>query len=257
MAMLEIKGLIKDFDGLTALNNLDINIDDGELVGLVGPNGSGKTTCINVVGGFLKPTSGSILFKEKSIVGLKPFQIAKRGIARTFQITSIFPNLPARENIICSRYLKMRYSIVGSFCRSISYSRGYRDEEIELNRKADEILTFLEMEDKGDVIAANLPTMDQRKLEIAIALATEPELLLMDEPAAGMNPMEVDKLARLIQLLQKSGKTVMLVEHSMKLITGICTRVVVINYGTKIADGTAEEVIHNREVISSYLGEEL
>lgn len=257
MAVFEIQGLTKKFGGLTALNKLDVNIDEGEIVGLVGPNGSGKTTWINIVTGFLKPTAGDMLYKGQSIVGLEPYQIAEMGIIRTFQLTSMFSNLTAKENIISSRYLKTRHSSVGSFFRSIFYTADYREEEMRLSQKADEILAILEMEGKGGMIAANLPTMDQRKLEIAIALAAEPELLLLDEPAGGMNPEEVDRLMNIIQSLQQSGITLVVVEHNMKVITGICTHVMVINYGTKIAEGTVEEVMNNEAVISSYLGEAL
>ena len=181
MAILEIRGLKKDFGGLTALDHLDVNISEGEIIGLVGPNGSGKTTWINVVTGFLKPTAGSMLYKGQSIVGLEPYQIAEMGIIRTFQLTSMFSNLTARENIISGRYLKTRHSLLGSFFFSVFLSKGYREEEMKLRRRADEILTFMEMEGKGDMIAASMPSMDQRKLEIAIALAGEPELLLLDE----------------------------------------------------------------------------
>lgn len=257
MVILEMQGLTKEFGGLTALNRLDVNIDEGEIAGLVGPNGSGKTTWINIVTGFLKPTAGDILYKGQSIVGLEPYQIAEMAIIRTFQLTSIFSNLTARENIIASRYLKTRHSNVGSFFRSIFLTRDYQEEESRLSQKADEVLALIEMEGKGDVIAANLPTVDQRKLEIAIALAGEPELLLLDEPASGMNPEEVGRVMQLIQSLQQSGITLVVVEHNMKVITGICTHVVVINYGTKIAEGTAEEVINNKAVISSFLGEAL
>ena len=258
MAILEMKELSKCFGAIAAINNLDVSINEDEIVGLVGPNGSGKTTWINTVTGFLKPTSGSILYRGQSIVGLEPHQIAGKGIIRTFQLTSLFSNLTAKENIVASRYLKTRHSNVGSFFRSIFYSRGYREEEINHSEKADEILSIVEMEGKGDLIAENLPSVDQRKLEIAVALAGEPELLLLDEPAAGMNPEEVDRVMALIQSLQqKYGITLVIVEHNMKVITGICTRVVVINYGTKIAEGSVQEVINNEEVIATYLGKKL
>ena len=257
MALLEIKELTKKFSGLTALNNLELIIDKGDLIGLVGPNGSGKSTCVNLITGFLKPTMGHIIFNDASIGGLKPYQIARFGIARTFQLTSLFPDLTARENIICSEYLKTKHSSMGSFLRSIVQSKGYQADELSLNQKAEEILSFLGMADKGEMVAANLPTMDQRKLEIGIALATEPKLLLLDEPGAGMNPAELDSLSQLICLLQQSGITLLLIEHNMKVITDICTRMIVINYGNKIADGHPREVINSPEVIASYIGEEL
>lgn len=250
MVTLELKELTKNFGGLSALNNLDINIDEGEILGLVGPNGSGKTTCLNVITGFLKPTAGSMLYKGASIVGLKPHQIAERGIIRTFQLTSTFSNLTAKENVISGRYLKTS----GSFAGSFFHSRSYREEEEKLSQKADEILAFLGMEGKGDLIAADLPSVDQRKLEIAIALAGEPELLLLDEPAAGMNPEEQDRVINMIRLLRQSGITMVVVEHNMKVIMGLCTRIVVINYGNKIAEGPPEEIVKDEAVISVYLG---
>ena len=257
MVILETQELIKEFGGLAALNKVDININEGEIVGLVGPNGSGKTTWINIVTGFLEPTAGNILYRGQSILGLEPHQIAKLGILRTFQLTSIFTNLTVRENIIASRYLKVRHSNVGSFYRSVFCTGDYREEESRVNHKTDEILAMLEMDAKGDMTAGNIPTVDQRKLEIAIALAAEPELLLLDEPAAGMAPDDVVRLMSMIQSLQQSGITLMVIEHNMRVIMGICSRVVVINYGTKIAEGTPEEIINNEAVISSYLGEAL
>jgi len=249
MAILEIKELAKDFGGLRALNRLDIDVNEGEILGLVGPNGSGKTTWINVVTGFLKPNAGSIVYKGESIVGLEPFQIAGRGIIRTFQLTSTFSNLTAKENVISGRYLKASSSLVGSFF----HSRSYREEEKRLSQKADEILAFLEMEGKGDMIAADMPSVDQRKLEIAIALAGEPELLLLDEPAAGMNPEEQVRVMNMIRSLQQSGIALVVVEHNMRVIMGLCTRIVVMNYGDKIAEGTPEEIANNEEVISVFL----
>ena len=181
MAILETKGIIKQFGALMALNNLDISINDDEIVGLVGPNGSGKTTWINVVTGFLQPTAGSVIYKGHSLVGLEPFQIAKKGLIRTFQLTSLFPNLSARENLIAGTYLKTRHGLLGSFLRSILNSRGFREEEQRLSQKADEILDLVEIDGKGDMTAANLPSVEQRKLEIAIALAAEPDLLLLQK----------------------------------------------------------------------------
>jgi branched-chain amino acid transport system ATP-binding protein len=250
MALLELRGLTKSFGGLTALDRLDLKIDNGEILGLVGPNGSGKTTCLNVITGFLAPTAGNILYKGESIVGLKPHQIAKRGIARTSQLTSTFFSLTTKENVILGRYLKANGSFLGSFFQS----RSYREEEKRLSRQADEILTFLEMEDTASAVASEIPSVDQRKLEVAIALAGEPDLLLLDEPAAGMNPEEQDRAMSTIRSLQKSGLTLVIVEHNMKVIMGLCTRIVVLNYGNKIAEGTPEEISSNEEVISVYLG---
>lgn len=256
MVILELNRLMKNFGGVAALN-LDLHIDEGEIFGLVGPNGSGKTTCINLVTGFLKPTSGDIRYKGESIAGLKPYQIAKRNIIRTFQLSSVFSNLTVTQNIIVARYLKTKHGSIGSFLRSIFNTKDYVKEEKNLAKKADEILSILKMKDKGSIIASKLPSVDQRKLEIAIALACEPELLLLDEPAAGMNPEEVDRLMTIIQSLNMSGITILIVEHNMEVVTGICTRATVISYGVKIAEGTPDEIINNEQVIACYLGEEL
>jgi len=257
MAVLEIKGIKKKFGELVALNNLDISINEGEIVGLVGPNGSGKTTLINIISGFLRPTAGSIIYNGQSIEGMEPHQIARKGIVRTFQLTSLFFNLTVEENLIVSRDLKRRYTYWGSYLRSIFHTRGYCEEESELSRKADEILSIVEMKSKRDVIVGNLPTVEQRKLEIAIALATGGNLLLLDEPAAGMNPTEVKNLIHLLQSINQFGIALLVIEHNMRVIMEMCTKIVVLNYGIKIAEGTQEEVINNKEVISSYLGEEL
>jgi branched-chain amino acid transport system ATP-binding protein len=257
MAFFQLQTLTKKFDGLAALDHLSFEIIEGEIFGVVGPNGSGKTTLVNVITGFLRPTTGNVIFKEESIEGLRPYQIAKRGIIRTFQLTSLFPSLTALENICSARYLKTRHSDLGSFARSILLSKEYRNEEKKLEKEAEEILSIMEMTDQRNVIAENLPTVDQRKLEIAIALAAEPEFLLLDEPAAGMNPEEVNRIMGVIQHLQQRGITLVVIEHNMRVITGICNRVMVISYGTKIAEGTPEEVVNNEKVIASYLGEKL
>lgn len=251
--ILEGKRLSRDFGGLRALHELDIDVRQGEILGLIGPNGSGKTTLINVVTGFLELTAGNLLYKGQSIKDLKPHQIAERGIVRTFQLTSLLPNLTAEENIIAGRHLKTRgsmWSMWGSFFDT----RSYRREEMKLRQKAAEILAFTEMEERRDMLARNLPAVEQKALEIAIALAAEPELLLLDEPAAGMNPQEVVKLLGLIQSIQRMGITIVVVEHNMKVIMGVCTRIVVLNYGAKIAEGTPVEISKNDTVIAVYLG---
>jgi branched-chain amino acid transport system ATP-binding protein len=255
--LLECNRVSKRFGGLIALNDLSFSINKGQIFGLVGPNGSGKSTWINVATGYLKPTSGAILFKGLSLGNLRPQQVARLGLARTFQLTSTFANLTARENIIAASYLKTRHSIGGSFVRSLFMTRGYRREEARLRGKADEILAILGFDQRADTIAALLPTADQRKLEIAIALACEPEVLLLDEPAAGMNPEETGRLMTEIQSLQGRGITLLIVEHNMRVIAGICDHVVVINSGAKIAEGTPAVVFNDETVISSYLGEAL
>lgn len=257
MAILETTGVIKQFGALVALNGPDITIEKGEIVGLVGPNGSGKTTWINVICGFLRPTSGNIIYRGRSIAGLPPYKIARRGLIRTFQLTSLFPGLPARENILSSRYLHERYNILGSFFLSILQTRGYRDEERKLRQDADKMLSLVGLKGREDIVSANLQSVEQRKLEIAIALAGKPELLMLDEPAAGMNPNEMETLMPLMRSINQSGITLLIVEHNMKVIMEICTKVVVFDYGNKIAEGTPKEVVNNKDVIASYLGQEL
>lgn len=249
--MLEINEVRKDFGGLRALNCVSIEMLEGEILGLIGPNGSGKTTLLNIITGFLPVTSGTIIFKEKVLSGLSPHVIATKGIVRTFQLTSIFPNLTVADNIAVGRYLKAKSSIFGAFLQT----KAYKIAEMELRRKVDEILTdFPRLREKRDVIAKNLSLGEQRNLEIVIALATEPELLLLDEPAAGLNPMETQELSNFICSLQQRGVSLLIVEHNMKLVMSLCTRIVVLDYGAKIAEGTPKEIAQNDKVISVYLG---
>jgi len=251
MEMLNIKSLEKDFNGLKVLDKVDMTIKQHEIFGLVGPNGSGKTTMLNVITGFLRPTSGEIIYKGEPITGLKPHEITKKRIVRTYQLSSLYPNLTVEQNIITGSHLKASSSLLGSFFQT----RRYREEERILKEKANEILSFMDMVKQKDVLARNLPFGDERKLEIAIALATDPELLLMDEPAAGMNPEEQEKLIHLIQLIAGMGITIVIIEHNMRVIMKVCTSVAVLSYGIKLAEGTPEEITRDEKVISVYLGE--
>ena len=251
MEILSIKGIEKEFKGLKVLHNLDISVDQNKIFGLIGPNGSGKTTLLNIITGFLQPTAGEITYKGTSITGLKPHEVAQKRIARTFQLSSLYPNLSVEDNIITGSHLKADSSLLGAFFQS----RRYREEERTLREKAREILAFMDMEKQRHVLAKNLPFGDERKLEIAIALATNPELLLMDEPAAGMNPEEQIKLIHLIQLIAQMGITILIIEHNMRVIMKVCTSIAVLSYGNKVAEGTPEEIAHNEKVISVYLGE--
>jgi branched-chain amino acid transport system ATP-binding protein len=212
MEILNIKGLEKDFNGLKVLDNIDIKIAQNEIFGLVGPNGSGKTTMLNIITGFLRPTAGEVIYKGKPITGLKPHEIAQRRIVRTFQLSSLYPNLTVEQNIITGSHLKASSGLLSSFLQT----RRYREEERVLKEKAEEILSFMDMTRQRDVLARNLPFGDDKKLEIAIALATDPELLLMDEPAAGMNPEEQEKLIQLFQLISQMGITILIIEHNMR-----------------------------------------
>lgn len=250
MMILETEGLRKDFRGLIALNGVDVNIRQGEILGLIGPNGSGKTTMVNVITGFLKPTAGKITYKGELIGGLEPHQIAKRGIIRTFQLTSIFPDLTVEQNIIRARHLSTSSSFYGSFLGT----KGYNKEEAKLKQVVMEILALVKMQEKSNVVARNLPAAQQRMLEIAIAVTARPELLFLDEPASGMNLQEAARTKELIRSLQQMGLTTVIIEHNMKVIMEACSRIIVLNYGIKIAEGTPEEIANNQDVISIYLG---
>ena len=254
MEILEIKGITKYFGGLVALEGVDINIRQNEIVGLIGPNGSGKTTLLNIITGFLQPTKGEIIWKGKAITGLKPYNITQQGIARTFQLTSLFPNLTVEKNIIAGRHLKISTDTLASFFRT----KCYREENRKLKQKAAELLAFMDMEEQRDTLAKNLPFGDQTKLEIAIALATEPKLLLLDEPAAGMNAQEQLRLVNLVRLILQQGvEAIIIIDHNMRLIMEVCSSIVVLNNGCKLAEGFPEEVARNEQVVSVYLGESL
>jgi len=250
MAILQTRGLSIKFGGLEALRQLDLEVDEGEIFGLIGPNGAGKTTCLNIVTGFLKATAGTVIYKGQPITALEPNAIAKRGLVRTFQITNVFPNLTAEENVIVGRYLRTSGNVLGAFFRS----RNYRFQETILKKKAVEILDLLGFQGKRNVIARNLPHGDERKLEIAIALACEPKLLLLDEPAAGMNPDECSRLVNLIRSIQGTGITVLIVEHNMKVVMEVCTKLAVLDFGIKIAEGTPDVIARDEKVIAVYLG---
>jgi branched-chain amino acid transport system ATP-binding protein len=250
MTILRVEGLTKDFGGLRALDTVALNVQQGEILGLIGPNGSGKTTMLNVITGFLKTTAGNAIYKEELLTGLKPHQIAKKGVTRTFQLTSLFPDLTVVENIICGRHLYSKSSFFGS----LFGSKGYREEEAKQSQEVMDVLMFVNMQEKAGMVARNLPAAEQRILEIAIALAAKPKLLLLDEPASGMNLPEAENAMELIRSIQQTGTTVVIVEHNMKVIMQLCSRIAVLNQGIKIAEGTAEEISKNEEVISVYLG---
>jgi branched-chain amino acid transport system ATP-binding protein len=248
--VLQITGLTKDFIGLRALSRVDIQLEKGEIFGLIGPNGSGKTTLLNVVTGFLPPTAGAVTYENEMITGLPAHAIAAKGMVRTFQITSIFSDLTVEENIVTASYLNTNGTLWGS----VFHTRAYREEERRLRQRASELLDLLGLREKMSIPANALGLGEQRRIEIAIALAANPKVLLLDEPAAGLNPTEAVELVHLLRSIQQMGITLFIIEHNMKVIMSLCTRIAVLDYGLKIAEGTADEIARNQKVISVYLG---
>ena len=240
------------FGGLKAVSDFNIEIGENELVGLIGPNGAGKTTVFNMLTGVYQPTEGSITLNGKSMVGKKPHQMAKEGIARTFQNIRLFKELSVIDNIKVAFNQNMKYGILSGILRSGSY----RKEEAEIEAKARELLAMFHMEEMADQLAENLPYGKQRKLEICRAMATGAKVLLLDEPAAGMNPTETAELMEAISTIrERYHVSILLIEHDMNLVMSVCERLVVINYGRILASGTPYQVANNKEVISAYLGE--
>lgn len=250
MATLEVKRLTKDFGGVRALNTIDFDVYDGEIAGLVGPNGSGKSTLFNVIVGLIPSTGGQVTYKGELITGLRPDQIAQRGIVAMFQDNSLFPNLTVKENVMASRHLRSKSDVLSS----LFSSKGYWRKKDELEHKAMELLDFVGIREQSHILARNLSHGNQRELQIAMILATEPDLLLFDEPTAGMNPEETLRIMNLIQTMRQMVSAIVVVEHNMRVIMGICQRVTVIDFGVKIAEGTPSEISSNEKVITVYLG---
>lgn len=252
MALLEVKNLGIQFGGLRAVDEFNLEIEKGALYGLIGPNGAGKTTVFNMLTGVYKPTDGDILLDGKSIIGKSQIDINKMGIARTFQNIRLFRQMSVLDNVKAGLHNQIKYSTVSGILKLPSYFK----KEKEMNEKAMSLLEVFDLQGEADYLASNLPYGKQRKLEIARALATNPKLLLLDEPAAGMNPNETAELMETIQFVRKEfDMTVLLIEHDMRLVSGICEDLTVLNFGKVLAQGKTSEVLKNPEVITAYLGE--
>jgi branched-chain amino acid transport system ATP-binding protein len=252
--MLEISGLTKNFGGIRAVDGVDLSIAEGEVVGLIGPNGSGKTTVFNLMTGIYRPDGGSVTLDGRSLVGLPPHRINRLGVARTFQNIRLFRNLTVLDNVRIAHHSHREYGPLSALCRTGRFSK----KENELHIKVDYFLSIFLLQNRKNEIAGSLPYGDQRKLEIARALASEPRLLLLDEPAAGMNPYEVRMLMDfLLEIHERFRLTILLIEHQMRLVMGICQRLTVMDFGQVIAQGPPSEIRGDSRVIEAYLGEDV
>ena len=252
--LLKVDNVSMVFGGLRAVSNLSMHIDEGELIGLIGPNGAGKTTAFNMITGVYTPTEGKVYFNGQQSSGKKSYQVTQMGMARTFQNIRLFSELSVIDNVKIAYNMHVTYNLADAIIRDGKYL----SEEEFITQKALDLLKIFHLEEEAHEVAKNLPYGKQRRLEIARALATEPKLLLLDEPAAGMNPQETKELMEMIRWIRKEfNLSILLIEHDMGLVMGVCERIYVLEYGMKIAEGTPEEIKQNARVIEAYLGEEV
>jgi branched-chain amino acid transport system ATP-binding protein len=251
--LLEIKGLSKHFGGIRAIEEISFSVHDGAILSIIGPNGAGKTTLFNCLTGFIKPTKGSIILQEKNITGISSDKISRLGISRTFQNIRLFREMKVIENIMVAQHTGMRSGLLSAVLRLPGFSK----EEREVRQMSFEYLALLGLETLAEKTAGSLAYGIQRKIEIARALATGAGVILLDEPTAGMNPQETDDMMVIIKNLQRLGKTILLIEHDMKVVMGISERIIVLDHGVKIAEGMPQEIRSNPMVIEAYLGKEM
>ncbi len=251
-SLLRVEALTRRFGGVVAVDNVSFDVREGEIVGLIGPNGAGKTTVINLLTGLLKPSSGAITFGDARLDQLPAHRIARAGVARTYQNIRLFRGLSALDNVIVGTHGHTR----APFAARLAFVPSVRREEEKAREQARTLLARVNLGGRADARATSLPYGEQRRLEIARALAARPRLLLLDEPAAGMNPAEMDQLIALIRSLRDEGQTILLIEHNMQVVMGVCDRIVVLSFGRAIAEGTPAEISANKDVIAAYLGEE-